>query len=262
VSLGGKKILITRPIDQSETMTRLLRERSAEAVYFPTIHCVPPASWEDCDDAIDNYRTYDALIITSANAARFFFSRAFDRGLSAGLTLRTTVYAVGAKTADAVAGYGITASRFPGVTTVKMLADALCATQVKGKRFLFPKGNLAGSEITETLRAEGATVDEVIVYETVAGHADGPAPSSAEVDTAGVCAMLRAGEIAAVTFFSPSSVDNFIHAVPAEALGRAALAAIGPTTAEALRAHSLPVKIMPAQPSAEDLVAALDAYFQ
>jgi uroporphyrinogen III methyltransferase / synthase len=265
LSLAGKKILITRPIEQSETMTRLLRERSAEAVYFPTIHIVPPASWDDCDEAIDNYRTYDALIFTSVNAVRYFFDRAFERGVSPGLTLRPKVYVVGAKTADAVAGYGITASRFPGVTTVLMLAAALCSTPVLGKRFLFPKGNLAASDITWALRAEGATVDEVIVYETAAGRGDGTAdasPTAAVLDTTEVCAKLRSGEIAAVTFFSPSSVENFLTTVPCDAVESAVLAAIGPTTAEALRTHSLPVQIMPAQPTSEELVAALDSYFQ
>ena len=260
MSLAGKHILITRPIDQAETITRLLREREAEAVYFPTIQIQPPKSWDECDDTIDTFRSYDAVIFTSVNAVRYFFNRAVERGLQPGLMPKCTVYVVGAKTADAVASYGIMASRFPGVTNSKMLAEALCALPVRNKRFLFPKGNLAGSEIAELLRAQKATVDEVVVYNTAAAQRDG-AHESTELTAEAVCTRLRSRSIDAVTFFSPSSVDNFFAIMPQDAIGAAVIAAIGGTTAEALRALSVPVHIVPAHPTSEELVTALDRYF-
>jgi len=265
VSLAGKKILVTRPLDQSDAITRLLHERGAKAVYFPTIRILPPASWDECDEAIDIYRTYHAVILTSVNAVRQFYGRAVERGLNAGFMQKNTVYVVGSKTAEAVASFGIAASRIPGVTTVAMLSDALCAMPVRGKRFLFPKGSLAGSEIAGALRAQGAQVDEVVVYRTAAYGADEagnvPAGTAGCADTAEVCAMLRSGAIDAVTFFSPSSVEGFFAAVPRDALGSAVVAAIGPTTADALHTLSLQVHIVAAEPSSEELVAALERYF-
>ncbi len=242
-------------------MAQLLREREAEAVYFPTIRIVPPVSWDACDDAIDNYRTYDAVIMTSVNAVRYFFNRAIERGLQPGLLPKSKVYVVGAKTAEAVASFGIAAARFPGVTNVRTLAEALCATPVFRKRFLFPKGNLAGSDITVALRAYGACVDEVIVYETTVGAAGDPPGDPAVLDAAQVCTMLESGTIDAVTFFSPSSVENFFAAVPQDAVRTAVLAAIGTTTADALLTLSLAAPIVPEQPTSEDLVSVLEQYF-
>jgi len=73
--------------------------------------------------------------------------------------------------------------------------------------------------------------------------------------------MLRSGAIDAVTFFSPSSVEGFFAVVPRDALGSAVVAAIGPTTADALHTLSLQVHIVAAEPSSEELVAALERYF-
>ena len=260
MSLAGKKILITRPIEQAAAMGQSLRERNADPVYFSTIRIVPPASWDACDEAIDNYRTYHGVIITSVNAAKYFFNRAVERGLQPGLLPNSKVYVVGAKTAEAVASYGIAAARFPGVNNVHLLAEALCALPVLRKRFLFPKGNLAGSEITIALRVYGASVDEVTVYETAAGTGNVP-HDPAVVDAAQVYAMLRSGTIDAIAFYSTSSVENFFAAVPPDAVHSTALAAIGSTTADALRTLALSVPIVPEQPTTEDLVSALEQYF-
>lgn len=266
MSIAGKKILVTRPMGQSATIARLLEERQAEVIHFPTIAIVPPMSWDDVDEAIDIYRTYHGVILTSVNAVRFFFNRAVERGLQPGLILQNSVYVVGAKSAEAAASYGIAAKRFPGVTTVKMLTEVLCAMPVAERRFLFPKGNLAGTEIADRLRARGATVDEVVVYETRAAGAPPPSPESASVPAVGIDpsrlrAMLKAHEIDAITFFSPSSVENFLALVPVDELGAAVIAAIGPTTADALATVSVPVHVVPREPSSEELVSALENYF-
>jgi uroporphyrinogen III methyltransferase / synthase len=257
VSLAGKKILITRPMDQAGTITQLLREHGAEAVYFPTIRIQPTSTWEECDEAIDNLRTYRALVFTSVNAVRYFFNRAVERGLKPGLLPNCTVYTVGAKTAEGVASFGIMASRLPGVTNSRTLAEVLSAQPVLQKRFLIPKGNLAGSEIAEALRARGANVDEVIVYETVSAEGEGAGGMSA----AGIREMIHQGDIDAITFFSPSSVDNFFALIPGDAVKDTIIAAIGLTTAEALDACTVRAHVVPARPSSEDLVAALEEFF-
>ena len=258
VSLAGKKILITRPIDQADTLTRLLRERDADVIGFPVLRIGPPPSWDECDEAIDNYRTYDALIFTSVNAVKFFFNRVVERGIQPGLQSRYKVFVVGPKTAEAAASFGVLAARVPGVTTVRMLTEALCAMPVLKKRFLFPKGNLAGSDISLSLRARGATVDEVIVYETLPAVSGGDTVS---MDVDGLSALLGSGSIDAITFYSPSSVENFFSIIPQNVIGPAALAVIGPTTAEALHSLSLTEQIIPEHPTTEELVSALERYF-
>ena len=72
---------------------------------------------------------------------------------------------------------------------------------------------------------------------------------------------LHAGEVDAVAFASPSAVRSVVAAVGEERARLAALplAAIGPTTAEALRAAGLEVAVEPARATARDLADAIAA---
>jgi uroporphyrinogen III methyltransferase/synthase len=104
--------------------------------------------------------------------------------------------------------------------------------------------------LPERLRAQGGSVDVVAVYRTA------PAP----LDAAALRARLARGELAALTFASPSSVHRFAELLDAEArraLAGCLVAAIGPVTADALRGHSIEPDAVPAGASAAELVAAL-----
>jgi uroporphyrinogen-III synthase len=65
--------------------------------------------------------------------------------------------------------------------------------------------------------------------------------------------------VAAVAFASPSAVKAVVAGLGDRAalLGRAALAAIGPTTSEALRAEGLAVAVQPARYTGLDLAEAI-----
>jgi uroporphyrinogen-III synthase len=95
-------------------------------------------------------------------------------------------------------------------------------------------------------------VTAVEAYRTV------PAPS-AEIRPLG--AWIRAGEVDAVAFASPSAVKAVVAGLGTDAslLGRVVLAAIGPTTSEALRAAGLEVTTQPARYTGTDLAEAIAA---
>ena len=221
--LSGKTILVTRTEDQAVEFIKLLKQLGAEIVLFPTIQIVPPKSWDECDKAIANISKYDSIVLTSGNAAENFLSRMklMNNGTST-IIAGKTIYAVGDKTRHAVEKYNIPVAAIPAVSDAKHLAIALARSNVAGKRFLFPKGNLAGNVVTFALQEHGAIVDEVIVYDTI--H-----PSEANADV--VKQQLRKKEIDVVTFFSPSSVSNFLAMIPEELLEEKVIAVIGQTTA-------------------------------
>ena len=78
--LHGKKILITRARDQSSEFSTRLRNLGAEVIEFPTIEILPPRSWKGLDRAIDQLKSFDWIIFTSANGVNFFLQRLTDRG--------------------------------------------------------------------------------------------------------------------------------------------------------------------------------------
>ncbi|MGH9428255.1 MAG: uroporphyrinogen-III synthase, partial [Terriglobia bacterium] len=73
--LNGTIVLVTRPQNQSSDLTRQLEELGATVLHCATIEIRPPENWEGIDRAISGIDSYDWLVFTSANGARFFFDR-------------------------------------------------------------------------------------------------------------------------------------------------------------------------------------------
>jgi uroporphyrinogen III methyltransferase / synthase len=252
--LLGKTILVTRTEEQAAEFVKLLEQLGASVILYPTIQIVPPRSWAECDKAIGNIKNYDAIILTSLNAAENFFARVIlSNNGTTKLIAEKTVYAVGEKTRSAVEKYNIPVAAMPAVYDAKHLAITLARTDVKGKRFLFPKGNLAGNVITFALQEHGAVVDEVIVYETI---------EPSHTDAESVRQKLQKNEIDVVTFFSPSSISNFLATIPGDLLDNTAIAVIGHTTSAAAKNVSLAVHIVAEHATSANLVASIVRYYE
>ncbi|GBC77478.1 Uroporphyrinogen-III synthase [bacterium HR08] len=238
-------VLITRPRDQAQELADLLRDAGAHPLIFPAIEIAPPQSWDACDERIRRIADYTDVIFTSPNAVRFFLERCarfFDLA-----HLRTrTFHAVGPKTAEAIAAYGLPIAPLPEACDAAHLAEALASEPTASqRRFLFPRGDLAEETLPRRLREAGLSVDEVIVYRTV--KPDPPPEVRQAVWTA-----LAHGKIRVVAFFSPSSVRNFLEFFPDfpalfhEPQARSPkIAVIGETTARACQTVGLPVHLRP-----------------
>jgi uroporphyrinogen III methyltransferase/synthase len=253
--LFGRRVLVTRAADQAGPLVAALRQAGAQPVMASMIQLVPPHDWAEVDAALDRLDDYDLLLLTSANAARFFGDRARARGNTLE-GIRATVVCVGPATAEAAMRlslpvHGIPVERFDA----EGLLDELERRGVPaGSRILLPRSEQARETLPEGLRARGCAVDTVTAYRNVAP----------DIDTEALRRQLAASELHALTFTSPSTVANFSamldDAARAEA-GRCAIAAIGGVTADALRKNGLPPNVVPETPGAESLVAALIEYF-
>jgi uroporphyrinogen-III synthase len=249
-SLNGKTIVITRPRNQSEEFVRLLSREGAEAIVFPTIEIAPPESWSECDKAIAKLDSYDGVVFSSSNAVENFFQRLGENKIH--ILRKCSVYVVGEKTYSAISHHGIMSVAPPEIHDGEHLAQIIIADGVKGKRFLIPKGNKGRATVKDELLKNGADVDDVTVYRTVA-------PASTETET--IKKLLIQKRIDAVTFFSPSSVENFLSVVSLEGISAVAVAVIGKTTAEAASHFGLNVHAIAEPSTSEGMVEALKKYF-
>ena len=77
--IANKTILITRAAHQAPEFADALRRLGGTPVLFPTIEIVAPASWDECDRAIDALYMYDGIIFTSRNGVEFFMRRLHER---------------------------------------------------------------------------------------------------------------------------------------------------------------------------------------
>ncbi len=256
MSLRDKTILITRRADQAGEFVAEVRRRGGRPLLFPLLHITDPPSWEECDRAIRELGSFDAVAFSSANAARKFLDRCRATHTDLSAVARLRLYAVGEKTAAVLREYGLPDVAIPDTFSGKALAGAIPPSEIRGKRFLVPRGSRAGEDLAGGLRGRGADVVPVTVYETVM-------PASA--DPASVRAMLDDGIIDVITFASPSAAEGFTALVPEfrhdASPRRPKVAVIGPVTAEAVRSLGMRVDIVAATSTVMGLVDAIDDYF-
>jgi uroporphyrinogen III methyltransferase/synthase len=122
---------------------------------------------------------------------------------------------------------------------------------VKGKRILLPRADIASKRLPELLKKNGAIVDEVAAYRTVTPD---------DLSANRVESILEQG-VDVVTFTSASTVRNLADVVGAgrlEALLKGVkVACIGPVTAEAARALGVHVDVTAGNHTIDDLVEAI-----
>jgi uroporphyrinogen III methyltransferase/synthase len=253
--LFGKRIVVTRSRDQASAFVELLIDRGATPIEFPSIHVVPPQSWKELDAAIDSLERYQWLIFTSANAVSFFFLRLRERGKDIRSLKGVKLCAVGPKTAEALQDHSLTADLIPSEFKAEGVLAALGGEQVRGQRFLIPRARVARELIPERLRALGAEVTVATAYENVR-------PAS---DVERIKKLFIEKKIAAVTFTSSSTVNNFIEMVGKSEykslIEGVTVACIGPVTAKTAGEYGMKVDVMPKDYTIPALVDAMVEYF-
>lgn len=250
--LFGRRILVTRAADQAAPMIAALREHGADPVACPTIGIVPPASYAELDGEIARLGHSDYLILTSANAVAAFFARLQASGSDCRALAGVTLVAVGPKTAEMLATYGVRADLMPASYDAEGIV-ALLGGQVHGKRVLYPRAELARDLIIRELTAAGATVAAPVAY------ASAPPADAAETARTALSAGLDL-----LTFTASSTVRNFAEMLGPEDLSLACsvpVAVIGPQTANTARQLGFTVAVEPAEATLEALLAAIVDYF-
>ena len=206
--LHGRTVAVTRAREQASPLAERLRSLGAHVVEAPTIRSEPlPAELPDL-------APYDLLCVTSPNGAHRLFELVRDARDLAG----TRIAAVGPGTAAALRAHGIVADIVPERSTAEGLLEVLPDV----RRALVVRAREGRETLPDGLRARGAEVDLLALYETVAE----PLSDDAREAASGADYL---------TFTSGSTVRHVLAA--GGELGRARVVSIGPATSEVLRSH-------------------------
>lgn len=236
--LFGRRIVVTRPRQQSAALAQRLEELGAEVVVFPSIEIVPPESYVPVDAALTRAGDFDWVVLTSANGVHAFFQRLQHLHIDVRSWHRAQFAAIGPQTAALIEAHGIHVAALPGEYRAEGLLAALAEMGVKGKRVLLPRAAGARPVLPDQLRALGADVEEVHTYRSI----------PARQDVAQLKALLAEDAIDVITFTSSSTVHNFVAAFDGDIaahLGHAAIACIGPITSATARDYGMHPSIEP-----------------
>lgn len=266
--LFGRLVLVTRAREQAAELSAALRAAGAAPIVVPMIELGPieqPDGRRRIAEVLGQLDRYHALVFTSSNAVRFFARARAAHGAQGAKRAQTPqtgsdarpaagarVFCVGERTAQAALAAGLPVHLVASGRSdaEALLAQLLPALRGEGERVLIPRSEIGRSVIADGLQVAGARVDSVAFYTN----------RRPAIDVEALRCSLRAGELFALTFTSPSTVDHFIDCLDESAraaAGRCMIAAIGRTTATRLEEVGLPPRVVPDHPDVGALVAGL-----
>ncbi|MDY0110343.1 MAG: uroporphyrinogen-III synthase [Candidatus Krumholzibacteria bacterium] len=253
--LTGRRILVTRALDRSAELRRILASLGADVVACPLVRTEPiPATAPPPD-----LTRFDWLVLTSPNAVRYLRDcLAADRSPTGSAALGRDADLLPPGLRLAVVGPGTAqaarellrreAALCPATATGDDLARALGSLAgASGLRVLRVRGDLAGEQIEAAMRNRGAVVEVWTLYRTV-----GVAPPPDVVQ------LVQQSAVSAVTFASGSAVDAFEAGFTGHRLYASAPAAcLGPVTAARAAVRGWCRVVTAAEPTDAGLAAVL-----
>lgn len=230
--LFGKTIMVTREKEASSEFSELLASCGAKTIEFPTIEIKPVRGTEEQKLSVRNLGDYDFVVFTSVNGVSNYFDVLASHGKDSRDLRGKKIIAIGEKTSEEILKYGLLADYMPAVYTAEGVISLAEKLNLNGKKILIPRALVAREILPETLRAMGATVEVLCVYETLV-----PDYSKEELDM--IKEKLSDAEIDLVTFTSSSTATNFFSLLgkDPELFGKTGFACIGPVTAATLLSH-------------------------
>jgi hydroxymethylbilane synthase len=222
---GAPRVLVTRPEADSRRLVAHLAKLGLAGIVVPAIEIRPVQQEAQTLGRLDGY---DWIVTTSASGARFLEHSARQSGQALGEVTHARFAAVGRATASQLRDAGVADVWLPSRARASTVADELPIEP--GQRVLCARGSLAQDELPAVLRARGATVDEIMVYETI----EAPATSGP------LLAAAATAPLQAIIFASPSAVHGLLRLAEQVQMERATFLSlpaicIGPRTAQAAR---------------------------
>ncbi len=247
--------MVTRAVEQAGELASRLQTLGAQVLLLPLVEFAPPDDPAPLDRAIEQIERFDWLVLTSRNVVEFIAARARAIGVDLPARLSATnsrplVAVVGQATEQSAREAGWRVDYVSSGRTGTDLSREL-GEKIRGCRLLLPRSDRASSDLPRALAEAGADVVDVIAYKTLTNTAGDP----------NVLAAVRAGEVDVVSFASPSAFRAFVQRLGDETVrnlaGKTRFAAIGPTTAQAIREAGYEVAIEARVATAAGLAAAI-----
>lgn len=241
--LQNKQVMIPRGVKQAGPFSELVKKLGGIPVEIPLIAFRPVSASEEFSHFLDAIHTYDWVIFTSNVTVETFFSV-----YKGDCSRFPKVAVIGEKTKEIIEQKGISVQYIPKKYVAESFVENFLPFVFKGMRVFIPKGSLARDYIASSLKAHGAIVDEMVIYETYL-----PEESRNKLLQA-----LRAGTLDILTFTSPSTIDHFMEIVKAHQLERmiehSIVACIGPVARAKAEQYGLTVHVCPDTFTVEEMM--------
>lgn len=247
--LAGKTVLVTRTEEQATATGRAIAGRGGTALFLPCLEL--ERLDENIRSALPMLQNGPASVLfTSSNGVH---SVAEALGHAFALLLKPhRLIAIGERTGEALAAYGMTVDMEPDTASQDGLIDLLKRTG-RPDRLLFFRAEEGGDSLAEELGRTGSKVTTIHAYRM-------RCPDS---DASSIITRMQKGEIDAVLLGSAKTAENYLRRIGSiETANIPAIAVISPQVAAAAEKAGLRVRAVAKIASFDAMLDALSEYFK
>lgn len=244
--LLGRCVLVTRARDQNRELAHRLQELGADVLQQPAIEIISPPDWSEVDSSIHRLDQFDWIVMSSRNGVQHFLNRVLEIGKDMRCLGGCRIAAVGQRTAQALADFGLKADLVPEDFRAESLAHAL-AGKVDQQSVLSIRANRGRDVLPNALTQAGAKVTQVVAYHQV-DVIDGDQR---------IGEMLSDEKIDFVTVTS-SAIARSLVAMYGQRLRHTRLASLSPITSQTLSELGYQASVQAQTYTMDGLVAAIE----
>ena len=247
--LFGKTVVVTRDAEGGPDFSAKLADRMAVTIEIPVTKIKTLTDSSNFVKVLAKIHAYDWVIFTSCNGVETFFAALAKLGKDARVFGSAKIAAIGVRTAETLAKFGIKADFVPSAFTSKNLAVGLIEfTNLRGKKVLLLRSQIASDDLPQLLEAAGASVETVPVYTHEKNLCDMKPLSEKSIRW-----LTFASPFSAACFFEQVG-DGFVKSVNAK------VASIGPVTTKKLAELGVKVDVEASEHTFDGLILAIEQY--
>jgi len=252
--LFGRRVMVTRPVEQSTQLYSRLRGLGAEVMPLPTLSTTPIDDQDAWTRLESRTRHGDWLFFASENGVRYFLEHWRRRGKDIRALSIFSIAVVGAGALRALEPAGIHADLVAATPTTTGLAEQMAAQLVlKGRRVIRVRGNLGDERVDKILSSADAEVIPLVVYHNL--------DAKWEKDD---YEWLKQYPPDVFLFSSGSAISALIRILGEEytqdLTARAITVSIGPHTTKTAQTQGITITVESPIPSLEGMVGVLLRY--
>ena len=257
-ALAGVRIMVTRPVDQSGWIYRILRGMGAEVLACPTIRTVFTEDKRGWRTLAEKSELDSWLVFSSENGVRYFFGYLKSKEVDLRAIASYKIAAAGSGTLRALNNLGYYPDFIPEESTMVDFAQEYSQKYNLSKnkvKIIRVRGKLDNDPVENILRQEGAQITCLDLYETV----------NAEWEESEI-RRLFSYPPHMIVFSSGRAVNALVEILGDQRTNTLAekslIATIGPTTSEKVRQHGMEVALESSKHSIPDLITTIAEYYQ
>lgn len=221
--LWKKKIAVTRTTEKAGEIERILSEKGAYVMPFPTIKIGELEDYSELDNAIYNISKYSWILFTSVNGVDSFFMRMKKLHKDIRCLSNIKIFVIGERTRKAVEDKGIFVDAMPEKYNSDEGGKILETFIDDSDMVLYPTSNIAGDNIVKSVERAGGIVHKITAYTNTLND---------DINK-NIVDDIKNGGYDAIAFASSSQAENFMKITKGE-FGKAKICSIGVKTTETL----------------------------